>query len=177
MELIPTARKVHRDFKLLSSEEPEAPAILAVLEGILDEADRWQDRSWGLPPAKGAYAELPNLDLPHDELVTWAKANSELFEAVSQLGTYCHFRLKERRLNDAGDRAVPAPLFSKDGYRELKQKNLLLNNLEILLGRTSLQSYPLRMELDPTNECNLRCRGCRHGITKDFHHTEMRREG
>jgi MoaA/NifB/PqqE/SkfB family radical SAM enzyme len=178
MELIPTARKVYRDFALLAGQEPEGAAIMAALERLLGEAERWRDRSVGVGPEKGPHPEpLPQgVDCSYDEIVNWSKANSDLFEAVNQLGTYCHFHLKERRRSAAAREDAAEPLLSPDEYQELKRKNSLLNNLEILLGRTSLESYPLEMELDPTNECNLRCRGCRHGITKDFHHIEMRRE-
>jgi MoaA/NifB/PqqE/SkfB family radical SAM enzyme len=178
LELIPTARKVRRDFALFAEQEPDGPAILRALDNILREAERWHDRSFGLAPAKGPYREaLPEVDLPLGEIISWAEVTNGLFETVSRLGTYCHFRLKELRKNEAAQVApVEPPLFSKEEYRRLKIKNSLLNNLEILLGRTSLSSYPLRLEIDPTNECNLRCRGCRHGITKEFHHTEMRRE-
>jgi MoaA/NifB/PqqE/SkfB family radical SAM enzyme len=179
MELVPTARKVLRDFLLLAGGEPEGPAIVAALERILTEAEQWQDRSVGLGPTKGKYVEtLPEgLTLPHDDVAAWADRMKSLFVAVSHLGTYCHFNLKDQRKREASERsATGAPLLSKEQYQELKRKNSLLSNLEILLGRTNIQSFPLRMELDPTNECNLRCRGCRHGITKDFHHTEMRRE-
>lgn len=178
LELIPTTRKVRRDFALLAEREPGGGAIMAALDRILEEAERWHDQSVGLPPAKGPYREtLPDVEVPLAEIISWAEATNALFETVSRLGTYCHFHLKEQRKREAEQaKPVAAPLFSKEEYRRLKVKNSLLNNLEILLGRTSLSSYPLRLEIDPTNECNLRCRGCRHGITKEFHHTEMRRE-
>jgi MoaA/NifB/PqqE/SkfB family radical SAM enzyme len=181
MELIPTARKVYRDFRFLAAREVEGPAILAALERILHEADRWQDRSAGVGPSGVPLVETlpPGLGLPVEEVIEWALGLAKLFTAVNHLGTYCHFNLKEQRRVDAetdGSAGQPAPLLSSVGYQALKLKNSLLNNLEILLARTNISSYPRRLELDPTNECNLRCRGCRHGITKDFHHTEMRRQ-
>lgn len=179
LELIPTVRKVYHDFAKLAGSEPEGPALMEALEHILREAERWGDFGAGIPPAKGAHpVELPaGVSISTEQMQAWAVGMDELFLAVGRLGTYCHFHLKEqRRKSIAAEPPTGAPLLSPQEYQDLKRKNLLLNDLEILLGRSSLASYPLRMELDPTNECNLRCRGCRHGITKDFHHTELRRD-
>ncbi|MBL8179967.1 MAG: radical SAM protein [Bryobacterales bacterium] len=179
LELIPTVRKVHRVFAPLAAEVAEGAALMAFLDGILREAERWGDTGAGVPPARGAHhTELPeDAAVTADEMERWAASLDTLFHAAGRLGTYCHFHLKkERREAIAAEGPTAAPLLSAGEYAELKRKNLLLNDLEILLGRTRLASYPLRVELDPTNECNLRCRGCRHGITKDFHHTELRRD-
>lgn len=177
MLLVPTTRKVHRDFSLLAAQEPEGPAILAILEGILKEAGRWHDRAVGTTPWSGANEPGLPPEVPLESIVSWADGLDLLFSAVGHLGTWCHFKLKEHRKRQAADDGSDRkPLLSPQQYQELKRKNLLANNLEILLGRSSLASYPLRLELDPTNECNLRCRGCRHGITKDFHHVEFHRD-
>ncbi len=173
--LISTARKVRRDFAALSPDSPETPRILAVLDAILTEADRWRDRSAGVAPQRGDYvALLPSgHDWPHGEIALWARQTEDLQIAVARLGTYCHFALKEARKAQSRENASGPPAASPARYREWKRKNALLNHLEILLGRTRLASFPQRLELDPTNECNLRCRACQHGITKDFHHTEF----
>lgn len=179
LELIPTVRKVHREFAPLASSVAVGPALMAVLESILREAERWGDTGAGIPPAKGAHhTPFPeNVAASADDMRVWAASIDTLFLAAGRLGTYCHFHLKnQRKQNIAAEPPTAAPLLSPGEYEDLKRKNLLLNDLEILTGRTRLASYPLRMELDPTNECNLRCRGCRHGITKDFHHTELRRD-
>ncbi len=178
-ELIPTARKVHRDFAPIAAQYPEGPALLSLLEDILREAARWHDNGAGVPPTKGAHlVELPeNAPASTEAIQAWAVAIDRLFLAIGRLGTFCHFHLKQQRKQSiAAEPATAAPLLSPGAYQDLKRKNLLLNDLEILLGRSRLASFPHRMELDPTNECNLRCRGCRHGITKDFHHTELRRD-
>ena len=38
--------------------------------------------------------------------------------------------------------------------------NLLLNQLECLLRREKLISYPCFIKIDPSNRCQLRCPGC-----------------
>ena len=43
---------------------------------------------------------------------------------------------------------------------ELKKKNQLLNNLELLTGEASLSSIPPHLEIEFTNACNLRCYMC-----------------
>lgn len=43
---------------------------------------------------------------------------------------------------------------------ELKNKNELLNNLEILAGKSYLSSFPSHLEIEFTNACNLRCFMC-----------------
>ncbi|MBS1824652.1 MAG: radical SAM protein [Acidobacteria bacterium] len=178
-ELIPIARKVHKDFAALADSAPEGPALMKLIESILQEADRWGYRGAGIEPKKGDHPiELPEAaQVTRDQMRIWAASIDTLYFALGRLGTYCHFHLKEQRKRDRAAEAPTAPpLMSPEAYQDLKRKNLLLNDLEILLGRSRLASYPLRMELDPTNECNLRCRGCRHGITKDFHHVELRRD-
>lgn len=178
-ELIPTVRKVYFDFRKLADREPEGREILGILEGIAGEVDRWYETPSDESVLNSECPEpLPaGLALPVEEVAQWAKGMNELYVTLGHLGTYCHFQLKEKRREAAvGDGIGKDPLLSPEAYEDLKQKNLLLNDLEILLGRTSLASYPNRLALDPTNDCNLRCRGCRHGITKDFHHTELRRD-
>jgi len=58
---------------------------------------------------------------------------------------------------------------------ELKNKNELLNNLEILLGKTSLDSIPPWLEVDLTNACNIRCYMCyqsSHDVTYNQMHDD-----
>ncbi|MBL8227938.1 MAG: SPASM domain-containing protein [Bryobacterales bacterium] len=179
LNLIPTARKVLHDLAILPPHEADGPAIRARLEAILQEAELWGDQSWGIQPHPGSSPEPlpPDVTLDNAGIVEWASRINDLWEAVNRLGTYCHFRLKgERRREESHTLSSSFPAIPAAEYAQLKVKNVLVNDLEILLGRTALSSYPVRMEIDPTNECNLRCRACRHGITKDFHHIELRRE-
>lgn len=50
-----------------------------------------------------------------------------------------------------------------------KVANIFHNNIERVLKRTTLKSYPYKITIDPTNFCNLRCPGCHTGIK----HPEM----
>lgn len=179
LNLIPTARKVLHDLAILPAHEADGPAIRARLEAILREAEHWGDQSWGIQPHRGDSPEPlpPDIVLDKAEIFEWASKINDLSAAVSRLGTYCHFKLKgERKRDESPTLSSSIPAMPAAEYAQLKVKNALVNDLEILLGRTALSSYPIRMEIDPTNECNLRCRACRHGITKDFHHIELRRE-
>jgi pyruvate-formate lyase-activating enzyme len=52
------------------------------------------------------------------------------------------------------------------GYRPTarRRRNLYLNRLEYLCGRTRLRSYPTRLVVEPATACNLRCPYCLTGI-------------
>ena len=47
--------------------------------------------------------------------------------------------------------------------------NIFHNNIERVLKKITLKSYPYKVTVDPTNFCNLRCPGCHTGIK----HPEM----
>lgn len=170
-DLLSNARKVRRDLSLLPSGDPNVPPLIAVLDRLLAEGALWNDRSVGMAEEHGSLtARLPEpVNVPLDVLVRWSDNIKDLSVAVGRLGTFCHFALKDERKKAVAEAQQATP----GDYRPLKRRNALLNHLEILLGRTRLSSYPIYLEIEPTNECNLRCRACVHGITKDFPHTEL----
>lgn len=71
--------------------------------------------------------------------------------------------------------AVPrAPLLPPEGgAAHLKADNRRINDAEILERRATLSSWPRKLVVDPSNDCNLRCRTCSQSVDQGFFHSEM----
>ena len=73
-------------------------------------------------------------------------------------GTLHHLVVSQQ--NHSVSRAQKKYLLNREILLELKTKNELLNNLEILIGKPYLSSIPSHLEIEFTNACNLRCYMC-----------------
>src|SRR5262249_7668088 len=69
-------------------------------------------------------------------------------------------------------KALQAEFYSESELIELKEKNELLNDLEILLRRENLSSVPPALEIEMTSACNYSCVMCGRSYLQ-FHFTRQ----
>lgn len=109
-----------------------------------------------------------------NEIIRWKNRLFTFKEAVLDAGNYAYRQLSTE---NAASYTLLDQFLQKNQYQdekltELKNKNEFLNNLEILLQKTEIESIPPYLEIEMTSFCNFRCVMCSRSMMK-FLHTQQ----
>lgn len=159
--------------RALAEEETVPAAASAWLHAILGEAERSSGRALRVDVAEDLFRDpaLPSQAELLDRVSAWAQRMDDAYAALTGLWNHS-FRSGRKRRRERAAAACRGGNGRADD-RERKRLNLLLNSLELLLGRTRLASYPIQMAIDPTTDCNLQCRACQHGLLESYGRAEL----
>ncbi len=103
-------------------------------------------------------------------LRTWRNNNKAFKEAVADTCNYLftHYNQDNSESDAVIEKFLREYQLPTAKIKELKEKNERLNNLELLLGRTELESFPPHLEIEMTSFCNLRCIMCSRSMLKFY---------
>lgn len=108
------------------------------------------------------------------EIVSWKNRLFRFKEAVLDAGNYAFRKISTENPESSTilETFLQKNHYPDDKLSELKDKNELLNNLEILLQKTQIESIPPYLEIEMTSFCNFRCVMCSRSMMK-FLHTQQ----
>lgn len=108
------------------------------------------------------------------EITSWRNKLFNFKEAVLDAGNYAFRKTSTENLESYSQLDNFLQTHQHDGSKlaELKDKNELVNNLEILLQKTEIESIPPYLEIEMTSFCNFRCVMCSRSMMK-FLHTQQ----
>ena len=108
------------------------------------------------------------------EIISWKNTLFRFKEAVLDAGNYAFRKISTENPDSFSllDNFLQTNRFPDDKLSELKDKNETLNNLEILLQKTEIESIPPYLEIEMTSFCNFRCVMCSRSMMK-FLHTQQ----
>ena len=109
-----------------------------------------------------------------DAIRLWQERLFRFKEAVLDAGNYAFRKISTENHESFSllENFLQANLFPAEKLSALKDKNEVLNNLEILLKKTAIESVPPYLEIEMTSFCNFRCVMCSRSMMK-FLHTQQ----
>lgn len=105
------------------------------------------------------------------EISHWRSGLYNFKEAVLDAGNYV-FRqqsTEHKASSETLENFLQVTKLPHDKVQELKDKNEIVNNLEILLQKENLRSVPPFLEIEMTSFCNFRCVMCSRSMMKFLH--------
>lgn len=108
------------------------------------------------------------------EIISWRNRLFRFKEAVLDAGNYAFRKISTENHDSFSllDNFLQTNRYPDEKLNELKNKNEILNNLEILLQKTAIESIPPYLEIEMTSFCNFRCVMCSRSMMK-FLHTQQ----
>lgn len=112
--------------------------------------------------------------LIHYEIDKWVSELKNFKNAVIDAGNYAFrkFNIEKDEQSIELNKLLEKQTFSQEKLAELKNKNDTLNNLEILLQKDEITSFPPNLEIEMTSYCNFRCIMCSRSMMK-FYYTRQ----